>query len=69
MAFIARITAVVSEIDGWKIHSEVITIHMTDDWFCKYKPVVGDYLTHNDDGYYAVIPLQAYNAVRQFYHV
>jgi hypothetical protein len=69
MAFIARITAVVSEIDGWKIHSEVITIHMTDDWFCKYKPVVGDYLTRNDDGYYAVIPLQAYNAVRQFYHV
>jgi hypothetical protein len=69
MAFITRITAVVSEIDGWKIHSEVTTIHMTDDWYCKYKPVVGDYLTHNDDGYYAVIPLQAYNAVRQFYHV
>ena len=69
MTFIARITTVESQVDGWQIHTAAVTVHMTDDWFCKYRPVTGDYLTHNADGYYAVIPLQAYNAVRQFYQV
>jgi hypothetical protein len=69
MVIVSRITNTSAMVDGWRIVSELTEIHMTDDWFCRYRPVVGDYLTYNNDGYYAVIPLQAYNAVRQFYLV
>lgn len=69
MSLVSRITSTAPMVDGWQIVSEAATIHMTDDWFCKHKPIVGDYLTLNADGYYAVVSLHAYNAIREFYLV
>lgn len=69
MAIVAKITSTAATIDGWHIVADGVRYHMSDDWFCRYRPITGDYLTHNDDGYYAVVTLHAYNAIRQFYCV
>ena len=65
MAFVSKIISTVAMVDGWQIVTESDTVHMSDDWFCKLKPVIGDYLTHCTDGYYSVCYKHAYNAIMQ----
>ena len=65
MAFVSKIVSTVAMADGWQIVTEYGLIHMSDDWYSRFKPGIGVYLTHCTDGYYSVCYKHAYNAITE----
>lgn len=67
MSFISEIKELQSETCG-------VIVRVADNdtaflfgprWQERNKPVVGDYLTQCNDGYYSVCPKHAFNAIKQ----
>jgi hypothetical protein len=44
-------------------------IVMSAEWFGVNRPTTGDYLTQNRDGYYSVCRNNAFEAIRQVFHI